>query len=376
MPATAPTRTETDLSFLVAQVKPQAALPMGITPPSGKERMIFFRSFAVLFQAGIPIERSLDILSQQTQDMGFQLLIGKMTQDIMNGHSMTSVFNRAPEVFSPYHVRMIRVGEMTGNMDEALSQMALSEEKTEALSLKLKSALAYPMWTLALAIVFLLFVPPYLMDGLFDAVAVTGAKLPLITVIVQSVFTVCRNPIFQLLFAAGAGLVVYCYPTWVRSERVKSWVLDRALACKPTQRLAESLITARFGRSFSTMLEAGVAPALALRLAGEEIGTTRYKDAGVEALYRLENGASFPQAVRKIPHLRSYFHELLKAGEETGTIGDMTARAAAMAEEEVDHQLEVFSAMLEPFVMAGIGGIVGILVISSMMPMLSVLESL
>ena len=124
------------------------------------------------------------------------------------------------------------------------------------------------------------------------------------------------------------------------------------------------------------MLEAGVAPALALRLAGEEIGTTRYKDAGVEALYRLENGASFPQAVRKIPHLRSYFHELLKAGEETGTIGDMTARAAAMAEEEVDHQLEVFSALLEPFVMAGIGGIVGILVISSMMPMLSVLESL
>jgi type IV pilus assembly protein PilC len=338
--------------------------------------MIFFRSLAALFQSGIPIERSLDILSQQTEDHAFRILIGRMTQDITHGHSMTAVFNRAPEVFSSYHVRMIRVGEMTGKMDDALSQMAIAEEKSAELNMKIRSALTYPSWCMALATVFLMFVPPYLMDGLFSAVAATGAQLPLLTVVVQSIFTVFRNPVFQILFATAAAVAIYYYPAVVRSERFKAMVLDRALGFAGTRRLAESIVTARFGRSFSTMLEAGVGAALALRLAGEEVGTNSYKEAGVEALYRLENGASFPEAVRKIPHLRSYFHELLKAGEETGTMADMTQRAALMAEEEVDHQLTVFTAMLEPLVMFIIGGVVGILVVSSMLPMMSVLQSL
>jgi type IV pilus assembly protein PilC len=356
------------------EAAPPPAAP--IKPPSAKERMIFFRSFAALFKAGIPIERSLDVLGQQTEDLAFRALIVRMTGDLTHGHSLTAVFSRAPEVFTSYHVRMIRVGEMTGKMDDALAQMAIAEEKSAELVLKVKSALTYPAWCMALATVFLLFVPPYLMDGLFAAVSATGAQLPLITVIVNSVFTVCRNPVFQLLFASASALAIYYYPAVVRSEKFKSWILGRALRFPGTKRLAESIVTARFGRSFSTMLEAGVAPALALRLAGEEVGTNNYKEAGVEALYRLENGASFPQAVRKIPHLRSYFHELLKAGEETGTMSDMTQRAAAMAEEEVEHQLEVLTALLEPFVMMIIGGVVGILVISSMLPMLSVLQSL
>lgn len=384
MAATAPVRTDTpDLSFLVpapgrASAKGDAAKPVvdRISGPSSQERMIFFRSLAVLFQSGVPIERSLDILSQQTQDQSFRILIERMTKDITHGHSLTSVFNQTPEVFSSYHVRMIRVGEMTGKMDDALAQMAIAEEKSADLNLKIKSALTYPAWCLALAGVFLMFVPPYLMDGLFVAVAATGTQLPTLTVIVQSFFTVCRNPVFQLLFAVAAGVAIYHYPRVVRSERFKSFVLGRALAFPATRRLAESIVTARFGRAFSTMLEAGVSASLALRLAGEEVGTDTYKDAGVEALYRLENGADFPEAVRKIPHLRSYFHELLKAGEETGTMADMTRRAALLAEEEVEHQLTVFTSLLEPMVMFFIGGIVGILVISSMLPMMSVLQSL
>ena len=382
MPATAQLRTDTpDLSILVAappqsEAKSVAEPRRGITPPSPRERMIFFRSFATLFKAGIPIERSLDVLSEQAADPAFAELIQKMTAEITHGHSLTAVFNRAPEVFSSYHVRMIRVGEMTGKMDDALTQMAIAEEKSAELSLKIKSALTYPCWCLALACLFLMFVPPYLMDGLFSAVAATNAKLPLLTVIVQSFFTVCRNPFFQFLMAGLVVAAVYYYPIVVRSERFKSWVLDRAIFFPPTRRLAESIITARFGRAFSTMLEAGVAASLALRLAGEEVGTNDYKEAGVEALYRLENGASFPEAVRKIPNLRSYFHELLKAGEETGTMADMTGRAAVMAEEEVEHQLTLFTALLEPFVMMFIGGIVGILVVSSMLPMMSVLQSL
>ena len=381
MPATAKADS-TSLSFLVPAT-PAPSTKEGVAsaiervkPPSPKERMIFFRSLAALFKAGVAIDRSLDILSQQTEDLDFQRLIGQMTRDITHGHSLTSVFNRAPEVFSSYHVRMIRVGEMTGKMDDALAQMAIAEEKAAELNLRIKSALTYPSWCMALALVFLLFVPPYLMDGLFSAVTATGARLPMLTVIVQSVFMVCRDPIFQLLFASLGAVAVYYYPTVVRSERFKTFVLGRALAFAPTRRLAESIVTARFGRSFSTMLEAGVSASLALRLAGEEVGTNGYKQAGVEALYRLENGASFPEAVRKIPHLRSYFHELLKAGEETGTMADMTQRAAAMAEEEVEHQLTVFTSLLEPMVMFVIGGIVGILVVSSMLPMMSVLQSL
>ncbi len=338
--------------------------------------MIFFRSLAALFKAGVPIERALDVLSQQTENLEFRKLIAMMTRDIMHGHSLTAVFNRAPEVFSSYHVRMIRVGEMTGKMDDALLQMALAEEKSAELALKIKSALTYPAWCMALAVVFLLFVPPYLMDGLFLAVTSTGTQLPTLTVIVQSIFMVCRNPVFQLLFAAAAGTAIYYYPVAVRSERFKAWVLENALRFPATNRLAESIITARFGRAFSTMLEAGIAASLALRLAGEEVGTNSYKEAGEQALYRLENGASFPEAVRKIPHLRGYFHELLKAGEETGTMADLTNRAAQMAEEEVEHQLNIFTALLEPMVMFVIGGIVGILVVSSMLPMMSVLQSL
>lgn len=378
MPASAPARTVlSQVSFLIPeQIKPKAGLPPGLSPPSVRERTLFFRSFACLFRAGISLERSLDILSEQTEDSAFRLLLQSMARDLVHGHSLTAVFSRVPQVFTSYHVRMIRVGEMSGRMDEALEQLAMAEEKAGVLNMKLKSALTYPAWTMLIAIAFLLIVPPYLMDGLFDAINVTGAEMPLITVMVQGLFSVIRHPVFQGLCAIGIGVLIYYYPRIVRSEQTKSWLLTQALRLKATRKLAQSLITARFARAFSTMMEAGVPPALCLRLAGEEVGTRDYKQAGVEALYRLENGEEFPRCVKRIPHLRNYFHEFLKAGEETGTMPDMTSRAADIAEQEVDHQLTVFTSLLEPLVMMFIGGVVGVLVVASMLPMISILQTL
>ncbi len=378
MRVSAPPRSASpDLSFLVpTQMTPESQLPPGMSPPSPQERVIFFRSFATMFNAGIPVERALESLSEQVQSNGFRLLLSKMTNDILHGHSLTAVFGKAPEVFSSYHVRMIRVGEMTGNMDEALEQIALAEEKSMTLNLKLKSALTYPLWTMALAVLFLLFVPPYLMDGLFSAVEVTGTELPLITVLVNSLFVVLRHPVFQLFFAAGAIATVIYYPKIRRSERFKQVLTERALAIPFTRKLTECIITARFARAFSTMLEAGVPPALSLRLAAEEIGVSCHKEAGMQAWLSLENGADFPTAAKKIPNLRKYFHELLRAGEETGTMPELTKRAAVMSEEEVDHQVEVLGSLLEPMVMVFIGGFVGVLLIASMLPMLSVLQNL
>ena len=199
MPASLQARPAiTDLSFLVpSKVKPSAKVPVGFSPPSVRERTLFFRSFACLFKSGIPIERSLEILSEQTSDPAFRLVLQSMARDLVHGHSLTSVFSRIPEIFTSYHVRMIRVGEMSGRMDDALEQLALSEEKAGALNLKLKSALTYPAWTLLIATGFLLFVPPYLMDGLFDAVKVTGAEMPALTLLVESAFQVIRHPLFQ-----------------------------------------------------------------------------------------------------------------------------------------------------------------------------------
>lgn len=378
MPASALARPVlTDLARVIPRkIKPKAALPKGLSPPSAQVRSQFFRSFAVLFRSGVPIERSLDILSRQTSDPTFKILLQAMADDLIQGHSLTAVFSRLPEVFTAYHVRMIRVGEMSGRMDDALEQLALAEEKAGVLSMKMKSALTYPAWTMVIALAFLLFIPPYLMDGLFDAVQTTGAEMPTLTLLVQGVFHVVRHPIFQLLFASGVGALIYYYPRICQSEAVKNWLLTTALKFLPTRKLAQSFITARFARSFSTMLEAGVPPALCLRLAGEEVGTQDYKQAGVEALYRLENGADFPACVHRIPHLRNYFHEFLKAGEETGTMADMTGRAADLAEQEVEHQLGLVVSLIEPFVMLGIGGVVGILVLASMLPMISVLQSL
>lgn len=375
MPASAVRPALTDLAFVIPQkLSPKASMPPGLSPPTLQERAQFFRSFAVLFRAGIQLERSLDILSQQSDNQAFRVLLQSMAKDLVHGHSLTAVFSRVPEVFSAYHVRMIRVGEMSGNMDDSLEQLALAEERAGVLNLKIKSALTYPAWTMAIAVVFLLFIPPYLMDGLFDAIQVTGGEMPALTVMVESVFQVVRHPVFQVLFAAGVGALLYNYRRIVQSESFKQWLLTNAVKFPLTRKFAKALITARFARAFSTMLEAGVPPALALRLSGEEVGTRDYKDAGVEALYRLENGEDFTTAVTRIPHLRKFFHEFLKAGEETGMMADMTSRAADLAEAEVEHQLELVVALIEPCVMVFIGGVVGILVVASMLPMLSVLQ--
>jgi type IV pilus assembly protein PilC len=377
MPASAPARPAlTDLAYVIPQkISPNATMPAGLSPPSVQERAHFFRSFSVLFRAGVSLERSLDILSRQSENQAFRMLLQSMAKDLVHGHSLTAVFSRVPEVFTAYHVRMIRVGEMSGRMDDSLEQLALAEERTGVLNLKVKSALMYPAWTMVIAVTFLLFIPPYLMDGLFDAIQVTGGELPALTVFVEGIFRVVRHPVFQVAFASGVGALVYYYPRIVQSESFKQWLLTTAVKFPLTRKFAKAFITARFARSFSTMLEAGVPPALSLRLAGEEVGTRDYKDAGVEALYRLENGEEFATAVTRIPHLRGFFHEFLRAGEETGMMADMTSRAADLAEEEVENQLELMVALIEPFVMVFIGGVVGVLVLASMLPMISVLDS-
>lgn len=377
MPASATARPAlTDLAYVIPKkISPKVTMPAGLSPPSMQERTQFFRSFACLFRAGISLERSLDILSRQTENQAFRILLQSMAKDLVHGHSLTAVFSRVPEVFTSYHVRMIRVGELSGRMDDSLEQLALAEEKAGVLSLKIKAALTYPAWTMLIALVFLLFIPPYLMDGLFDAISVTGAELPALTVFVESIFHVVRHPVFQVAFASAVAALVYYYPRIIRSEGFKQWLLTSAIRFPLTRKFAKALITARFARAFSTMLEAGVPPALCLRLAGEEVGTRDYKEAGVEALYRLENGEEFTMAVTRIPHLRKFFHEFLRAGAETGMMADMTARAADLAEEEVSHQLELVVAMIEPLVMVLIGGVVGVLVMASMLPMISVLNT-
>ena len=329
-----------------------------------------------MFAAGVPLDRSLHLLGDQTDDKKIAAVARDISEKISGGVPLYLAFEQQKDVFSKLQMAMLRVGERTGELETVLFRLADYEEKRRGITMKVRSALTYPAFLLLITSFMLIVLPPYMFQGLFAMLESQKMELPLITKVVLALSNFVRGPLFWLLVilvvAAGAALL----PQLLKN---KSFQLQLARLIGQTPvlgRLSVVLASTRFARALEIQLAVGEGPLQSLSIAAMASSNPVLEDAIGEATEALKSGATLVDSLEATQFFHPTFLSMLRAGEESAELPDIIARTASMYEEELDYAMETFTDLLEPMIMLFMGVLVGVGVMATMLPMVKMLQNL
>lgn len=346
------------------------------TRPNPESKTVFLRSLSTMVLAGVTVDRSLDYLADQVDDAKLAEICRGMSQRIQGGYPLSAAMACYPRAFTKLQLRLVQMGEKTGLLDQVLLELSRYEEKERALVLKVKSTVSYPAFILVIATIMMITVPPYIMKGMFELIAGSGVEPPLITVVVMKVTNFLRTPTFYIGSAILVGVLWFTLPVWLRQHKNQRRVAEWISKVPGLGKVYHSLALARFSRALSVQIECGMNPLGSLPISAEVTDNPLLVDGIKAATDGLSQGESFASSLEATGFFPKLMLNMVQAGEESASLGTLLTKAAEMYEAEVDHSLDIFTAMLEPAIMAFIGLMVGILVLATMLPMAQVIESM
>jgi len=342
----------------------------GVKP---KSLQIFSRQFATMIEAGMNVVTSLVILEQQTTDANLVDVIGALREDVEGGLLLSEAMARHPKVFSRLYIAMVEAGEAAGVLDVVLDRVALQIEKSEAIRRRVKGAMTYPIVVLIFAtlvlIGMLLFLVPIFVS-IFDQL---HGQLPTLTQYVLMASNGLRHYWFIIFPAVGGG--IFGFFKWKKSDFGRP-VWDRLRLHFPLK-IGETILKitmARFSRTLSTLVAAGVDIIKALEITGQTSGNYVIEEALVEVRQRVRDGASIAQPLIENAAFPPMVSQMVRIGEETGELEHMLTKIADFYEDEVDASIQSLTSIIEPLMMIGVGIMVGIILIAMYLPMFKMLS--
>lgn len=347
-----------------------------------RELAIFSRQFATLVASGMPMLRSLHTLEEQTQDDRIKEAIGGVRADIEAGSTLEQAMARHPEVFDRLYRAMVRSGEESGRLEDALDRIAYQVEKTDALRRQVKSAMMYPALIFGFAMVVLVAIVAFVIPvfvGIFEEIgeenpeASTALPLPTqICVTASNALTGYWYILFPLTIAAFVGFF-----RWKRTESGKA-IWDRFILKLPMQvgDVIQKVALARWSRTFSGSVSAGVPMLQAIKLTGDTAGNIVLENAMEDVYGSVKRGGSIAKPIQEHDIFPPMVGHMVAVGEETGQLETMLAKVADFYETEVDAKVKALTSLIEPIMIVFIGGIVGFIVIAMYLPIFSIYDKI
>jgi len=343
--------------------------------PNVRERALFANKLAALVDAGVPIVRSLSLMgAQQSQPLLKRALLA-ISADVSQGESLGSSMRRWPRVFDKLTVAMVEAGEAGGVLDETLRRLALVLEGNAKLQSQIQGAMSYPVTVLLISVLVFLGMTMFVIPtfaGIFDDM---GASLPPLTQALVDLSALLRSP-FILVIAAALVLLVLLYLRYYASARGRRQV-DRLILRLPLfGDLITKTATARFCRTFSSLMRAGVPILSALDIGQDTVGNAILREAITSSRAAIQEGIPLSTALARHRVFPELAMSMLGIGEETGKLDSMLAKVADFYEDEVEASVKVITTALEPLLIVCVGGIVGTILVAMYMPMFSVFDQI
>jgi type IV pilus assembly protein PilC len=335
-----------------------------------EDLVIFSRQLATMVDAGIPLVSALDILGEQIENKTFSACIIEIRNEVEAGSSLSEALARHKSVFSQLFVNMVKAGESSGMLDEILDRLALYLEKTNSLQRKIKSALVYPAvvssMALAITLVLLLKVIP-VFKGIF---AGFGAQLPRPTMILimisdtlQKYFLICASIIIAIGFAVAR---------YVRTEKGKLQFDTLLLHLPVFGILFTKVAVSKFTRTLSTLIRSGVPILSALEIVGKTSGNALVEHAIDNVRANVREGESVAEPLARSKIFPPMVTRMVAVGEQTGELEKMLSKIADFYDEQVDAAVTALTSMMEPFIIAFLGIVIGSIVICMFLPIFKI----
>src|SRR5918999_1487173 len=338
--------------------------------------VIATRQLSTMVQSGMSLLRALYVIEEQTENEKLRDTWILVRKDVEAGVSLSAALQRHPDVFNELYVAMVQAGETGGILDRTLVRVADQLEKDAALRRQIKAAMVYPMLIGGFALTVLIALVAFLVPVFEKVFKDFGGELPAITK-----FTVFLSHMITgrwYLMIGGTWLLIYAFRRWKRSERGREqW--DRLKLKFPMQigDIVQKVALARFSRTFSGLIAAGVPMLEAIDITGRTSGNRVIEMAMDDVRDSVKKGGSLTAPMMEVPEAFPIMvTQMIGVGEETGALETMMTKIADFYEEQVEAAVKALTSILEPIMIVVVGAIVGFIVIAMYLPMFKVYDSI
>ncbi len=337
-----------------------------------KQVALFSRQFATMVNSGLPILRAIGILSDQSDNKELARVLSEVRLDVEQGSSLSGAIGKHDHVFNNLYVSMVRAGETGGSLDSTLTALADMIEREVRLRGKIKSAMTYPIAVVALVILImsamLLFVVPQF-ESIFSQL---GGTLPLPTRGLLWMSEMFKA--YWYIVLGGALAARFFFRRYKKTEKGREVVDSVKLRAPVFGALFHKTALSRFSSTLAMLMKSGVPILQALEIVSETVNNKVVGKAITEVQVSVRDGESIAKPLLKYPVFPPMVVQMISVGEETGQVDLMLEKIAQFYDQEVEAAVDSLTSLIEPILIAVIGGCVGAAVVALYMPMFNIIK--
>ena len=352
-----------------------SGLKLMFTSISIKDKAVFSRQFSVMINAGVAIVRCLGVLGDQCGNPKMRKALQAISTEVQQGSPLSEAMAKHPECFDELYVSMVEAGETGGVLDEVLNRLSKLLEDMARLKNQIKSAMTYPVAVGILAIIVFFGMTIFLIPVFAKIFTDLKVELPALTQFMLFLSGVMRSWLILipiLTIAATVFLLRRYYKTPMGRLQIDHFFLKMPLFGD----LNEKSAVARFCRVFGTLTRSGVPILSSLDIVGNTVGNQVIANAISGAKAEIQQGGMMSLALQKANVFPALAIQMISIGEETGELDAMMMKVADFYEDEVEQAVKALTSIIEPLMMVGVAGMVGIILLSMYLPMFKIFDAL
>ncbi len=328
-----------------------------------KDRCVFFSTFARLLQGGVPILRALEILSRETRKENVRGLISKIGSHIREGKSLSYCLSIYPAVFPSYQISLVQAGEVSGQMDKVLADIALELEKEEETRSKIREAISYPAFIVIFGLITIFILTTSIIPKLAVVYQDFGEKLPWMTLLVIQISQWIKFiiPLFLLVSAVSFLLL----------KRYQNRFYSIALRIPLFGSMLQNSLLIRLSYLLSLLLKSGIPLLRALEVTGQTFQNSFFKNHAKKAAEKIAQGESLAESLRGLPFVSETALALILSGEESGSLSEALEEISKIYSRELETATRMILKLLEPALILVIGVMTGFVVIAMIFPIVT-----
>ena len=337
-----------------------------------KDLTIFYRQFSTMVSSGLTLVGCLDILSKQVENKALSNAIKVIKSDVEAGSNLADACAKQPQVFSKLNICMIKAGEIGGVLDEILDKIANLMEKEYALKQKVKSAMTYPTFVGAGAVLMSIFMLTFILPQFVEVFAQFGGELPALTNFFVQLTKLFGK--YWYLFFITFGALAFAFLSYIRTPSGKMNFDKFKLGAPIFGDINRKTAVSRFTRILGTLIKSGVPILEALKVSSDAIGNLVISLAVTNARTKIGEGQSISDPLAVSGVFPPMVTRMIMVGEETGELEGMLLKIANFYDQEVDRSVERLTSIIEPLMMSFIALTVGTMIIAMYLPIFNMVN--
>lgn len=332
-----------------------------------KDIAIFCRQLYTMIDAGVSINRSLNIMANQLTNKKLRKVTVQIEEDVKKGEMLSAAIKKHDDVFPQLLISMVESGEISGNLDTMMLRMSTHFEKENKLNNKIKTAMTYPTVLGIVAVCAVMFIMTFVMPTFIEMFESEGVVLPLSTQILINLSSILKENILFIIVIIICFFVAFKF--YSRTEHGIYTISKLKLHLPIIGELNKKIIVSRFTRTLSTLIASGVSLVHSLPVVAGVLGNKIAEDAINKIREEVTKGEGLSEPIKEAGIFPEMLASMINIGEETGQLDEILNKTADFYDEEVEQAIQTTTALIEPLLIVVMGVVIGFIVISIMLPM-------